>query len=85
MRAVFSILGLLAVLLMVSMLVKKQLSASVPATPSLQRPAPVNPALTPAAAPPGTSPQMQSQQLQQQVRQSLECALQQARPVPDDQ
>jgi hypothetical protein len=85
MRAIFSVLGLLAVLLMVGVLVKKQLGTSPPPAVWLQQPGQADPALTPAATPPGTSPQAQSQQLQQQVRQSLESALQQARPLPDEQ
>lgn len=91
MRAIFSVLGLLAVLLMVGVLVKKQLGTSPPPAVWLQQPGQADPALTPAATPPGTSPQAQSQQIQQiqqiqqQVRQSLESALQQARPLPDEQ
>ena len=88
MRAIFSVLGLLAVLLMVGVLVKKQLGTSPPPAAWLQQPGQADPALTPAATPPGTSPQAQSQQIeqiQQQVRQSLESALQQARPLPDEQ
>lgn len=34
---------------------------------------------------PVAKPQAQSEQIQQQVRQSLESAMQQARPMPDDQ
>jgi hypothetical protein len=37
----------------------------------------------PASAPQGNA-QQQSQQIQQQVRQSLDAAMQQARPVPED-
>lgn len=85
MRAVFSVLGLLVVLLMVSVLARKQLGASPSPALSLQRPAQAEPALMPAATPPGSSPQAQSQQLQQQVRQSIEGALQRTRPIPDDQ
>lgn len=33
---------------------------------------------------PGTTPQQQSQQLQNQVKKSVEDAMQQARPEPDD-
>lgn len=85
MRAIFSVLGLLAVLLMVGVLVKKQLGTSPLPAVWLQQPGQADPALTPVATPPGTSPQAQSQQIQQQVRQSLESALQQARPLPDEQ
>lgn len=65
MRALFSVVGLLLVLAIVGVLVKKQLSSAP---------------LMPAAAV-GSTPQ---QQIQQQFRQNLESAMQQARPVPDD-
>jgi hypothetical protein len=84
MRAVFSLLGLLAVLLMVGVLVKKQFGTSPQPAVSLHRAGQTDQALGPALTPPGISPQAQSQQLQQQVRQSLERAMQQARPTPDD-
>jgi len=74
MRGIFSIVGLLVVLAVVGLLVKKQLSTqvAVPATPGM-------PAVS-ANAP----PQVQSQQAQQQVKQAVEGALQQARPMPEE-
>ncbi len=80
MRSLFGVLSLLVVLAVVGTLVKKQLGSvgaiSVPTQDSSQ-------AVAPASAPVGTVRQ-QSQQIQQQVRQSVDAAMQQARPVPDD-
>lgn len=73
MRGIFSIVGLLVVLAIVGLLVKKQLGTQV-AVP----PAPGMPAVS-ADAP----PQMQSQQAQQQVKQAIDSAMQ-ARPMPDE-
>jgi hypothetical protein len=74
MRGIFSLVGLLVVLAIVGLLVKKQMSSqiAVPAAPGM-------PAVS-ADAP----PQVQSQQAQQQVKQAVEGALQQARPMPDE-
>ena len=74
MRGIFSIVGLLVVLAIVGLLVKKQLGTqvAVPAAPGM-------PAVS-ANAP----PQVQSQQAQQQVKQAVEGALQQARPIPEE-
>jgi len=74
MRGIFSLVGLLVVLAIVGLLVKKQMSTqvAVPAAPGM-------PAVS-ADAP----PQVQSQQAQQQVKQAVEGALQQARPMPDE-
>ena len=73
MRGIFSIVGLLVVLAIVGLLVKKQLSTQV-VVPS----APGTPAIS-ADAP----PQVQSQQAQQQVKQAVDSAMQ-ARPMPDE-
>ncbi|EJL86839.1 hypothetical protein PMI15_01342 [Polaromonas sp. CF318] len=75
MRGIFSIVGLLVVVAIIGLLVKKQLGgtqAAVPATPGM-------PAIS-ADAP----PQVRSQQTQQQVKQAVEGALQQARPMPEE-
>ncbi len=73
MRAVFSILGLVIVLAIIGLLVKKQMA-----------PAAVNPAASGAfVTTPGATPPMQSQQTQQQVKQAVEGAMQ-ARPMPDE-
>ena len=69
MRALFGIASLLIVLAIVGVLAKKQLGGST--------------AVVPGAAPSAT-PQQQSQQIQQQVQQSVEGAMQQVRPMPDD-
>jgi hypothetical protein len=73
MRGIFSIVGLLVVLAIVGLLVKKQLGTQV-AVP----PAPGMPAVS-ADAP----PQVQSQQAQQQVKQAIDSTMQ-ARPMPDE-
>jgi len=74
MRGIFSIVGLLVVLAIVGLLVKKQLGSQV-AVPA--------PAGMPGVSSTAT-PQVQSQQIQQQVKQSVEAAMQQARPMPDE-
>ncbi|SFU47077.1 hypothetical protein SAMN05216350_10236 [Polaromonas sp. YR568] len=73
MRGIFSIVGLLVVVAIIGLLVKKQLSTPV-AVPS----APGTPAIS-ANAP----PQVQSQQAQQQVKQAVDSAMQ-ARPMPEE-
>lgn len=86
MRGIFGVLSLMVALVVVGILAKKQLGASPVAPAALLRPGQVDPALTPSDARPGASPRAQSpQQQQQQVRQSLESAMQQAIPMPDDQ
>ena len=68
MRAL-GLIGLVLALAIVGLLVKKQLgSACAPARP-------------PAA---GSRAPAQSQQIQQQFKQSLDAAMQQPRPMPDD-
>ncbi|WP_411883363.1 hypothetical protein [Polaromonas sp. YR568] len=74
MRGIFSLVGLLVVLAIVGLLVKKQMSTQISVPP-----APGMPAVS-ADAP----PQVQSQQAQQQVKQAVEGALQQARPMPEE-
>ena len=78
MRAIFGVLSLLIVLAAIAFLVKKQqappLLKTVPADASVILPTPDQ----------GATAQQQSQQIQQQVRQSLDSALQQARPMPED-
>ncbi len=83
MRAIFSLAGLLIVLAIVGMLAKKQLGAMsvAPVQGSSAAAAGVSlPAVTP-----GAGVQVQSQQIQQQIKQSVEAAMQQPRPMPDDQ
>ena len=80
MKAIFSILGLLIVMSITGVLVKKQFRATSAISIKSQTDSQISvPATTPDA-----TPQQQSQQIQLQVKQSLEAAMQQARPVPDD-
>ncbi len=78
MRAILGVLGLLIVLAIIGVLVKKQLF------PAPVKVAPADAGVTLPVPSAGATPQQQSQQVQQQVRQQLESALQQARPVPED-
>lgn len=80
MKAIFSILGLLIVVAITGVLVKKQFGAT---SVMSVKPQMDNQVSVPATTP-GATPQQQSQQIQQQVKQSLEAAMQQTRPVPDD-
>lgn len=69
MRAVFGIVGLLAVVLVVGVLAKKQLGAGVaPAGPGVE-------GSTPAATP---------KQQVQQFEQAVQGVMQQARPMPEN-
>jgi multidrug efflux pump subunit AcrB len=78
MRAVFGVVSLLVVLVIIGFLAKTQLGGQV-------RPAATNSSgVSVPVVTPGTTPQQQSQQVQEQFKQSLEGALQQARPMPDD-
>ena len=69
MRAIFSVLGLLVVVAIVGVLAKKQLAAGV--APAAQPGAVSAPAATP-------------KQQVQQFEQAVQGAMQQARPMPDD-
>jgi hypothetical protein len=73
MRAIFSVLGLLVVLAIVGVLAKKQLGAGV-------APARVDPGTGVAAPAPAATPQQQVKQFEQAVN----GAMQQARPMPDN-
>jgi multidrug efflux pump subunit AcrB len=78
MRAVFGIVSLVVVLVIVGLLAKTQLGGQ--SSPAAANTTGVNlPVVTP-----GATPQQQSQQVQAQFKQSLDGALQQARPMPDD-
>jgi hypothetical protein len=79
MRAIFSIIGLVIVLVVVGLLAKKQLSSVSSAAITL----PVDSGVVLPVTTPGSTPQQQSQQIQEQVKKSLEAAMQ-ARPMPDD-
>ena len=80
MKAIFSILGLLIVVAITGVLVKKQFGV----TPAISGKPQIDSQISVPATTPGATPQQQSLQVQQQVKQSLEAAMQQARPVPDD-
>ncbi len=74
MRGLFGIVGLLVTLAIVGVLAKKNLSSVTRVAP----PAGL------ASAPAGATVQQQSQLIQQQVKQSVEAAVQQPRPMPED-
>ena len=82
MRAIFGVLSLLAVLAVlavVGVLAKKQLAAMSAASIHQQNPALVDQSVTlPVTSADAT------QQIQQQIKQSVEAAMQQPRPMPDD-
>lgn len=80
MRGIFGLLGLVIVLAIVGLLVKKQLSSTRQAVPALQVPAP---ATGQAPGAPAATVKEQSQQIQQQYKQAVENAMQQPRPDPD--
>jgi hypothetical protein len=82
MRAIFGVLGLVLVLGIVGWLAKTQLASTRQAVPPMVVPG-ANSTSTPASAPAATV-RDQSQQLQQQIKQSVEAAMQQSRPMPDD-
>jgi hypothetical protein len=70
MRAVFSVLGLLLVVVVIGLVAKKQLTAIAPTTPVAASGAPAL----------GSTPQNQVQQM----RQAAEAALQAPRAMPDE-
>jgi multidrug efflux pump subunit AcrB len=78
MRAIFSLVGLLLVVVLVGMLAKKQLATTV------QLPASAPPGVVMPTMTPGATAAQQSQQIQQQFKTQLDAAMQQARPVEDD-
>ena len=83
MRVVFGLMSLLIVLVVVGVLAKKQLGALSKAPVRPQNPVLVDSGVTFPVTTPGATPQVQSQKIQQ-VKQSLEAAMQQAHPMPDD-
>ncbi len=80
MRAVFGLVGLVVALAVVGVLVKKQMSATRIAVPSMQ----TAPGAAPVASAPTGSVRDQSQQVQQQVKEQMDALMQQARPMPDE-
>jgi hypothetical protein len=81
MKGAFGLLGLVLVLAVVGVLVRKQLVVSRPPLPAVAPSA----AGAPAAPVPALTVREHSQQTQQAVRQATEGLMQQARPMPDDQ
>ena len=82
MRAIFGVLGLVVVLGIVGWLSKTQLASTRQAMPQLAAPG-AHSSGVPASAPAATVRE-QSQQMQRQIKQSVEAAMQQTRPMPDD-
>lgn len=81
MRMVFGILGLVITLAIVGMLAKKQLGA----VNAIQVPSSGTAAGSNAGAPNGATVQQQAEQIQQRYKAAAEAAMQQSRPMPDDQ
>lgn len=77
MRSVLGLVSLLVVLAVVSVLVRKQMTAVHSPMPALQTPA------GRSSAPATGNVAQQSQHIQQQYKQAIEGAMQ-ARPMPDD-
>lgn len=74
MRGLFVVVGILLTLAIAGVLTKRNLSSVT----SIAPPAGM------ASAPPGATVEQQSQLIQQQMQQSVEAALLQARPTPED-
>jgi hypothetical protein len=77
-RAVLGVLGLVLVLGIVGWLAKTQLASTRQSVSPLAVPG------GDAAGAPAATVREQSQQIQQHVKESVEAAMQQARPVPED-
>lgn len=84
MRAIFGVMSLLIVLVVVGILAKKQLGAVSAAQSQARSPALADQSVTLPLTSAGATKQVQAQQIQQQIKQSVEAAMQQARPMPDD-
>ena len=82
MRATFGLIGLLVALGIAAVVVKKQFDRAQQTIAVLAVPAPA--ADDKRAEKPAPAVQQQTQQIQQQYKQSLEAAMQQARPAPDE-
>jgi hypothetical protein len=77
-RAIFGVLGLLVALGIVGWLAKTQLASTRQSVPPFAVPG------VEAASAPAATVRDQSQKIQQQIKQSVEAAMQQPRPMPDD-
>jgi hypothetical protein len=82
MRGLSGLIGILFVLAVVGVLVKKQLGSTQQAIPALR--APSEAIGTAGAVDPQANVRLQGQQVQQQVKQAVDAMMQQPRPVPDD-
>jgi hypothetical protein len=78
-RSIFGVLGLVIILLVVGVLVKKQLTGTPPSVAAMPAGLPTTTATT------GNTRQQQAQEVQQQFKEALDTALQQPRPMPDDE
>lgn len=89
MRGLFGLVGLLLALVITGFLVRQQMRSTRLPVQMLQSPSGPDTQTTPAADAAMTSasgtPAQQSQQMQQQFKQAVEGAMQQVRPMPDDQ
>ena len=74
MRGTFGLIGLVIVLALVGLVIKKQMAATTAPVPALQQ----------GATAPTGSVRQQSQQVQEQLRQQMDALMQQARPMPED-
>ena len=80
MRSVFGIVGLLVVLAVVGVLVKKQIGA----VQEIKVPVVSGASAASSSTEPGANVQQQSQQIQQQYKAAAEAAVQQPRAMPDE-
>lgn len=85
MRAVLGVLGVLLVLALSGLMLKKQLASNQQTQPALTLPGLGLSDVEPISAQPVGTVQTQSQKIQQQYKQALDAALQPVRPVADDQ
>lgn len=84
MKGIFGLMSLLIVLVVVSVLSKKQWGAFSVAPTSAQNSVLANQGVTGPLTPSGVTPPVHGQQIQQQIKQSLEAAMQQPRPIPGE-
>ena len=83
MRSIFGLLGMLIAVAVIGLLCRQQLAVMRKTTPVVTAPASANTGVTSRG--PALTVKEQSQQMQQQYKQSLDSALQQKRPMPDEQ
>lgn len=85
MRAIFGVMSLLIVFVVAGLLIKKQLVAVSATQRHLPSPAPAEQPVNLPGTSAGFKQLVQSQQIQQQTKQSVKAAMQQTRPMPDDE